>query len=72
MQDADLVRKTDLSGGGDGRERKEWLACNLDGPSEVRLEQPAFGAGVSRRETLGARVVSAPISSPTRTRSSTG
>lgn len=46
MQDADLVRKTDLSGGVDGRERTG-LACNLDDRSEVRLEQRAFGAGVS-------------------------
>ena len=61
-----------LSGGGDGHEHRGWLACNLDDPSEVRLEQPAFRAGVSRREALGVRAVSAPISSPARTRSSTG
>jgi hypothetical protein len=71
MQDADLVRKTGLSGGGDGRERKG-LACKVDDRSEAPLEQPAFGAGVSGRGALGARVVSAPIPSPSRTRSTTG
>ena len=71
MQDADLVRKTGLSGGGDGRERKR-LACNLDDRSEVPLEQPAFGAGLWGRGALSTRVVSAPISFPTRIRSSTG
>ena len=59
-----------LSGGGDGPERTG-LSCNLDDRSDVPLEQRAFGAGVSARGALGARVVSAPISSPTRTRSST-
>jgi len=62
--------KRGLRGGGDGRERKG-LACNLDDRSDVPLEQRAFGAGVSGRAALGARVVSAPISSPTRIRSST-
>ena len=71
MQDADLVRKTGLSGGGEGRE-SNGLACNLDDRSDVPLERRAYAAGVSGRGALGARVVSAPISSPTRTRSSTG
>ena len=69
MQDADLVRKTGLNGGGDGRERTG-LACNLDDRSEVPLEQPALGAGVSGRGAQGTRVVSAPKSFPTS--SSTG
>jgi len=63
--------KRGLSGGGDSRERKG-LACNLDDRSDVQLEKRAFGAGVSSRGALGARVASARISSPTRTRSSTG
>jgi hypothetical protein len=34
-----------LSGGGDGREHKGWLACNLDDPSEVRLGATRLSRG---------------------------
>jgi hypothetical protein len=68
---ADLAHKTGLSGGIDGRERRR-SACNLDHRIGGPLEQRAFGTGVQARGALGARVVSARISSPTRTRSSTG
>ena len=61
----ELVRKTGLSGGGDGGREGKGLACNRDDRIGVPLEQRAFGAGVQAGGVRGARVVSARISSLT-------
>ena len=68
-----MMRKTALSGGGDGgREGKGW-AWERDDRIGVAPEQRAFGAGVQAGGVLGARVVSGRISSLTEARStSTG
>jgi hypothetical protein len=68
-----LMRKTALSGGGDGgREGKGW-AWDRDDRVGVPPEQRAFGAGVQAGGVLGARVVAGRISSLTKARStSTG
>ena len=69
----ELMRKTALSGGGDGgREGKGW-AWDRDDRIGVPPEQRAFGAGVQADGVLGARVVAGRISSLTKARStSTG
>jgi hypothetical protein len=64
----ELVRKTGLSGGGDGgREGKGW-AWDRDERIGGPLEQRAVGAGVQAGGVLGARVVWSRISSLTKAR----
>jgi hypothetical protein len=66
----ELVRKTGLSGGGDGRcEGGNGLPCNRDERIGVPVEQRAFGAGFQAGGVLGARVVSGRISFLTKARS---
>ncbi len=69
----ELMRKTALSGGGDGgREGKGWSWDRADRIG-VAPEQRAGGAGVQVGGMLGARVVAGRISSLTKARStSTG